>query len=132
MARIFCFIFCIVFIFSCSSEDKAPSGIIQPETMKNVLWDVMSAQFMAQGISRKDSPVNTMAQTKALTQKVFEIHKITAADFNKSYDWYIKHPETMKRIFDSLYTQKQRDHSLELELNRKHLDSSFKKKIPVK
>lgn len=132
MARIFCFIFCTVFIFSCSSEDKAPSGIIQPEAMKNVLWDVMSAQFMAQEISRKDSPVNTMAQTKALTQKVFEIHKITAADFNKSYDWYIKHPETMKRIFDSLYTQKQRDHSLELELNRKHLDSSFKKKIPVK
>ena len=132
MARIFCFIFCTVFIFSCSSEDKAPSGVIQPETMKNVLWDIMSAQFMAQEISRKDSPVNTMAQTKALTQKVFEIHKITATDFNKSYDWYIKHPETMKRIFDSLYTQKQRDHSLELELNRKHLDSSFKKKIPVK
>ena len=132
MVRIFCFIFCIVFIFSCSSKDKAPSDIIQPEAMKNVLWDVMSAQFMAQEIARKDSLVNTVSQTKALTQKVFEIHKITAADFNKSYDWYIKHPETMKRIFDSLYTQKQRDHSLELELEQKHLDRSLKKKIPVK
>jgi hypothetical protein len=129
-ARIFCFIFFAIFIFSCSSKDKAPSDIIQPEAMKNILWDVMSAQFMAQEISRKDSLVNAMTQTKALTQKVFDIHKITAADFDKSYDWYIRHPEIMKRIFDSLYTQKQRDHDLEIE--KKYLDNSLKKKIPVK
>ncbi len=130
MNRIIYFIFCAVFIFSCSSKDRTPSGIIQPEAMKIILWDVMSAQFMAQEVAKGDSLISIVAETKALTQKVFKIHKITSADFDKSYDWYIKHPDVMKRIFDSLYTQKQRSH--DLESNQKNLEHSLKKKVPVK
>ena len=97
--------------------------------MSGILWDVMSAQNLAVTINRQDTSINTIAETKALTQKVFEIHKITAADFNKSYNWYIKHPEALKLIFDSIYSQKQRENVSELKT--KSLHDSLNKKIPV-
>lgn len=128
MNRIF-IIFCAIIFISCSSTDKAPSGVIQPEAMKNVLWDMMRAQFLANQISISDSLTSVVAETKALTQKVFKIHKITSEDFDKSYNWYIKHPEAMRVIFDSLYVQKQR--AIHLNLEGKQSDRSLQKKIPI-
>lgn len=80
--------------------------------MKNILWDVMRAQTLATEISRKDSTVNPAVETKTLSQKVFQIHKTDSANFNKSYNWYVKHPDVLKLIFDSLYIQKERENSL--------------------
>ncbi len=96
--------------------------------MKSILWDVMSAQNLATALQRQDSSVNTVAETNALTQKIFEIHKINAADFSKSYTWYIKHPEAMKLIFDSLYIQKERENNLQMKKKNFH-DSLQKKNI---
>ena len=105
----------IFLIFSCSSKNKVPSHIIQPADMKSILWDVMSAQSLATALQRQDSSINAVAETKVLTQKIFEIHKITAVDFNESYTWYVRHPEAIKVIFDSLYAQKQRENTLRLQ-----------------
>lgn len=108
------FIFSIL-LFSCYDADKAPSGIIKPEEMKSILWDVMRAQSLSREIALKDSSVDIAFQTKSLTQKVFEIHKIDSTQFNKSYNWYVKHPTDLKLIFDSLYVQKERENSLQLK-----------------
>ncbi len=125
MNRFFCLFFLII-LSSCSSKDTAPSDIIQPKEMEDIMWDVMRAQALALETSRKDSSLNDTAETKALTQKVFEIHKINAPDFNKSYDWYIKHPGAMRLIFDTLYKQKQK---IEMELvPGKNLSDSFRLK----
>ena len=117
-----------LFVFSCSGKDEVPSEIIQPETMKSILWDVMSAQSYALVLQRRDSGFNVIPETKALTQKVFTIHQITASDFNKSYHWYMAHPGVLTLILDSLYTQKQRANMLEME--RRNLPDSLKRKIP--
>jgi hypothetical protein len=109
-----CFIFCL-FIISCTSENKPPVDIIQPKEMKSILWDVMRAQTLANEIARKDSSVNTAIETKSLSKKVFQIHKTDSANFNKSYNWYVKHPDVLKLIFDSLYVQKERENSLILK-----------------
>lgn len=122
----FLYLIVLVSLISCSSRNKAPSSIIQPEQMKSVLWDVMRAQNLAISVSRSDTTTNTIAETKALTQKVFEIHKISAEDFNKSYNWYLRHPELMKVMFDSLYDQKQRANKIQSEQQTLH-DSSHHK-----
>ena len=101
---------CIVVLSSCYSKNEVPGSIIQPDKMGNVLWDVMRMQFLAEEMSLSDSSVNKDQELKKLTEKVFKIHKITSVNFEKSYDWYIKHPELMKRIFDSIQIQKQRIH----------------------
>lgn len=104
--RFVAFIFLII-LSSCSSK-KVPADIIQPAEMKALMWDVMRADALAKQYVKSDSLLNDSTQTKKLTEKVFELHRIKAEDFNKSYAWYIKNPETMKVIFDSLYVQKQR------------------------
>jgi spore coat polysaccharide biosynthesis predicted glycosyltransferase SpsG len=97
-----------------------PFGIIKPEEMKNILWDVMRSQTLASELSFKDSTINIATKTNALTKKVFEIHKTDSAHFNESYNWYVKHPLKLKIIFDSLYAQKQRVNLLQLKEEIKH------------
>ena len=83
--------------------------------MKSILWDVMRAQSLARELSLKDSTIDIANETKLLSQKIFEIHKTDSALFNKSYNWYVKHPDDLKLIFDSLYAQKERENSLQLK-----------------
>lgn len=99
----------ILLLSSCSSKDSTPKGVLSKQEMKSVLWDVLSAQFMAQQNIRRDTTLNINAETKALAEKVFLIHKITSKDFDKSYNWYTSHPDIMKEMMDSLYNQKQRE-----------------------
>jgi len=96
-------------LFSCSGKNKVPPGIIPQKEMQNILWDVIRAQAMAEEVAQKDSGINKPAETKALMQKVFEIHKIKSLDFDKSYNWYTNHPEVMRLIFDSLNVQKRKN-----------------------
>ena len=88
--------------------------------MKSILWDVMRAQSLSREIALKDSTVDLAIKTKSLTQNVFEIHKTDSAQFNKSYNWYVKHPSDLKLIFDSLYVQKERKNNLPLRMKKKY------------
>lgn len=107
------YLFIILVLFSCYSGNNVPSGMIQPEKMKNILWDIMRAQTLAEEIARKDSSIDVIAETDVLSKKVFEIHKTDSSGFNKSYNWYVRHPLVLKLILDSLYAQKQRESSKE-------------------
>lgn len=100
--------FLALILVSCSSDKKPPSGIIGEIEMKNILWDVLRAQALARQYAKADSTLNDSTEIVKLTAKVFKVHGIESAEFDKSYDWYVKHPEVLKTIFDSLYTQKSR------------------------
>lgn len=97
--------------------------------MKNILWDVIRAQYVANEFSEADSLVDKDAELKALSRKIFNIHKISKENFEKSYTWYTEHPVMLNAIFDSLYEQKQRLHMT--EPRRDQLERSFPKKIPI-
>lgn len=121
MKVIFCFVLILV-LFSCSDRNKIPSGIIPAKEMSAIMWDVIRAQVLANEVSRKDSSINVESQTKTFTQKVFEIHHVTSAFFDKSYDWYSSHPNILKLMFDSLYTQKQRENDLQMKEKYNHIN----------
>src|ERR1700712_5167698 len=114
MKNILLFILCVI-LFSCSGKNKVPLEIIQPKKMQDILWDVLRAQALSVEIVRKDSTINEVAETKALTQKVFEIYRITSATFDQSYSWYTGHPEMLRSIFDSMNVQNQRRNELEMK-----------------
>lgn len=99
----------MVFLVSCSAKENAPANIFPESKMKSVLWDVMRVQTLAQHNAREDSTINLNAETTTLTEKVFEIHKVTSKDFDRSYNWYTSHPDQMQLLLDSLYAQKQRE-----------------------
>ncbi len=113
-------------LFSCSGKNKIPDGIIQQKEMQNILWDVIRAQALAEEIAQKDSGINKPAETKALTQKVFEIHKVKSSDFDKSYAWYTSHPDVLRIIFDSLNVQKRKTNNeiMKEKFKRPKKDSS--------
>jgi len=115
------YIFISVFLFSCYSVDKAPNNIIKPKEMKSILWDVMRAQTLAQETSARDSTLSVAQETNLLSKEIFKIHNTDSSHFLQSYNWYIKHPEALKLIFDSLYTQKQRESDVRLKKKEKAL-----------
>ena len=110
------YVFCLATLFSCSPKDKVPKSVIQPEKMGDVVWDVIRMQFLAEEKAASDTSVNQEEELKNLTEKVFEIHKISAKKFDDSYNWYVKHPTLLKRIFDSMQVQKQEAHNVKEEL----------------
>ncbi|HSV09130.1 MAG TPA: DUF4296 domain-containing protein [Hanamia sp.] len=124
MKNLFYLILFIMF-FSCGKSNKPPSSVIQPKEMQSILWDVMRAETLASEMARKDSSVDVAIETKSLSQKVFNIHKTDSARFNKSYNWYVKHPDLLKIIFDSLYSQKERENNL--HLRKKNVPDSLVK-----
>ncbi len=99
--------------------NRIPSEIIGQKEMQSVLWDVIRAQILSLEVARKDSSINEIAHTKELTKRVFEIHKITAADFEKSYSWYTNHPDLMRIIFDSMSVRKQKENDSQMERRAK-------------
>jgi hypothetical protein len=124
MKNVLYFIF-FMMLFSCGKSNKPPSSLIQPKEMQSILWDVMRAETLASEIAKKDSAVDAAVETKSLSQKVFNIHKTDSATFNKSYNWYVKHPDVLKIIFDSLYIQKEREQHL--HLNKRNVADSLLK-----
>lgn len=81
----------------------------------------MRAQTLAQQTSLKDTAVSVAVETNVLSKKIFQMHKTDSAHFTESYNWYVKHPESLKLIFDSLYTQKQRESEERLKRKEKAL-----------
>lgn len=132
MKNTFFFIMCCGVIFSCINNNKIPAEIIPPKEMQEILWDVIRAEALSAEFARKDSTLNEVAETKVLTQKVFEIHKIDSALFDKSYKWYTSHPDVMKIIFDSLNTQNQRENIMEIKERSLPLKIDSLKKIRLK
>lgn len=109
------YLFISIILASCYSADKRPAVVIKPDEMQSILWDLMRAQTLASQTALKDSSVDAAFETKILSEKIFQIHKTDSAKFSKSYTWYLKHPDRLKLIFDSLYAQKQREKDTSLK-----------------
>ncbi len=132
MKNIF-FLFTFCFFISCKGKNKVPLEIIQPAAMQKILWDMIRAQALSAQIARKDSTVNEIAETKTLNKKIFEIHKISATAFNKSYIWYTNHPDIMRMVFDSLNAQSQRESQVNFKEKYGHSKFDQLKKLhPIK
>jgi hypothetical protein len=96
-------IFCIMLVlFSCAEKGKVPKGIIPPEEMKLIVWDLMRADEPAYKL-KLDSSINTTNnKLMVMYNTVFAIHKISRNEFYKSYAYYEAHPDIHKEMMDSV------------------------------
>ena len=104
-----------IFIISCTKSINVPSEIIKPREMQNIFWDMIRGDILAQEIIKKDSTKNLKTESFAITEKIFSIHKINRAKFEKSIAFYEKHPGLVKIIFDSLKAVQTRKNPSEIE-----------------
>lgn len=100
---------CLSFLSSCENKDKSPAGVLKPEKMQAVLWDVIKANAFTTDFIKKDSSKNAEAENAKLQQQIFAIHKIAKADFYNSYDYYKQNSVEFKKIIDSMVAKAERN-----------------------
>jgi hypothetical protein len=101
--------FCLLIFTSCGNKDKAPSGILKPDKMQAVLWDIIKAEALTGEILKKDSTKNATEEDLMLQKKVFAIHQVTRENFYKSLDYYKTHPGQLKEMMDSMIIQAEKN-----------------------
>lgn len=92
--------------FSCSRS--VPKDVLPPPEMQAVLWDMMRADEMANFYADKDSSYNNVGRYIDNYQTILSLHRVSKEDFKKSFDYYLEHPEKLKPILDSVYSQAER------------------------
>ncbi|MBC7948723.1 MAG: DUF4296 domain-containing protein [Chitinophagaceae bacterium] len=93
-------------IASCSDKEKVPNGVMARAKMQEVLWDMISAgEFLNGYVMTKDS-IDKLAESSKVYAQVFQVHRVTREEFDKSYRYYREHPKEMRVILDSLSKKK--------------------------
>ena len=91
------------FALSCWDKSELPEGILPRQKMQEVIWDIIRAEEFLNGfIIYRDTSIDKIAESKKWYDKIYQLHKITKKDFDKSYAYYKDHPVLMKQILDSL------------------------------
>lgn len=99
----------VMLLASCGSKNDIPKGVMKPEKMQLVLFDMIRADNFAFDFITKDSSKKPEAELVKLQQKVFAIHKISRDDFYKSYEFYKAHPNIMEPMLDSMINSTNRN-----------------------
>jgi hypothetical protein len=98
----FIIFFAASFLFACSDKDKLPKGVLPVSQMKEVMWDMIRAGELLDGVAFVKDSSNKAAVSQQWFNKIYELHKIKKEQFEKSYSFYKEHPRLMKEILDSL------------------------------
>ncbi|RYY54424.1 MAG: DUF4296 domain-containing protein [Chitinophagaceae bacterium] len=101
--RITAVAFVLLLLSGCGDKAEIPKNIIPAAKMKLVMYDMMkSGEFLSGYVLYKDVDVNKTGESMKWYNKVWEIHKISEADFRRSYEWYKNHPKVMSALMDSI------------------------------
>ena len=98
MRTIFYLIF-IGFLFGCKQNDK---GIISPDKMEKILWDLTQADIFTADFISKDSSKDLTKENLKLQLKIFSKNKTDRKSFYRSYDYYLQHEELLKPLLDTM------------------------------
>jgi Domain of unknown function (DUF4296) len=109
-------LFGLAVLCSCGNNDDLPAGVLKPQKMQAVMWDVIRADVFTADFIKKDSSKNAAAENLKLQQQVFAIHKITSKEFYSSYDYYLSHTAEFKILIDSMVIQAERKNIVKPQL----------------
>lgn len=93
---------CSIF-FCCTDKNKTPEGVLSEKKMREVIWDMTrTAEFLNGFVFNKDTSLDKIAESEKWYNKVYQLHKTTKEEFERSYSYYQAHPDLMKELLDSL------------------------------
>ncbi len=100
------FLLCALLLFftgACNPSNQVPKGILPPEKMETVLWDLLrSGNLVNNFILSKDSSLDKNQEHIKWINRVLTFHQVGEAEFKKSFSYYQQHPELMSVIMDSI------------------------------
>jgi hypothetical protein len=94
-------VFCLsAVLWSCTSgvsENAKPEGIIDQQTMTDIIYDLS----LIEAAWRSRLYADTLAQTKASQRILFTFKKygVTQAKFDSSYSYYLEQPIQLEEIY---------------------------------
>ena len=92
----------VLIVGSCGEKNQLPKGILPKPKMREVMWDIVRAEeFLNSFVMYRDTGIDKAAIAKLWYDKVYKIHGISEADFEKSYSYYKDH-DLLKEVLDSL------------------------------
>ena len=98
----------IVSLCTCTAGDRLPIGVLPPQQMQEVLWDMLRADALTPELMRIDSNTKASQMNIDLYSKVFRVHNISKTIFQDSYKYYQNHPDLMRTLLDSMNAVQQR------------------------
>src|SRR5215218_8460548 len=98
MRILFLLSFCV---WSCAGE-SVPKGVLTPEKMQTVLYDLVRAEEFVDFSSIHDSTYKAFSKRSALYDSISNIHSITKETFQRSWQYYQGRPDLLKKILESL------------------------------
>ncbi|MDQ7947358.1 MAG: DUF4296 domain-containing protein [Pedobacter sp.] len=106
MKRIFVFLTCCALLLAC--KPGIPSSILQPDEMEAVLYDIHVVDGYAAAIivATPDSLKKTIAP---YYHGVYQKHGTDSLQYTRSLNYYYKHPEVMKTIYDHVSERLRKD-----------------------
>lgn len=88
---------CLLLCWLSSCKPGVPSGVIDEDTMEDILFDYHLAQAAA------EATIDSMEYRRYnYVQSVFDKHGITEADFDSSMVWYSQHADFLLNIYTRL------------------------------
>jgi len=115
---------------ACSRSQKVPSGILSPEEMGRIMYDIGLAEGAVETEYYRDSARNKDSLLRAQLDKVMRIHATDRRSFQHSYAFYKKHPQIMKRVVDSLQARSLRNQQKMFQGVRKRERSDVRLELP--
>lgn len=88
----------------CSCKPSAPSGIIQPDVMEDLLYDYHLADAMAYS-AEGDCNQNLISYHTA----VFKKYDVTSAEFDSSMVYYMRHTSQLHDIYEKIAQRMETD-----------------------
>jgi hypothetical protein len=85
--------------FICCKSKEVPKAIIQPKQMEKVLYDIHIADSYITSIGNVDSAKKVSA---AFYKGIYKKFKTDSVQYNKSMDYYYKHPDLLTEIYDQI------------------------------
>jgi hypothetical protein len=100
-------------VLSCAENSSLPEEILPPPKMEAVLYDVISADELADYSGIRDSTYRALSKRTSLYDSVFQFHSTNKESFKKSLEFYQGRPDLLKVILDSL--QKRSDTAIAVQ-----------------
>jgi hypothetical protein len=97
MKRFFVILILCALFYAC--KPGIPKDIIQPDQMEKVLHDIHIVDGYSSSFANIDS---SKAVISSLYKGIYKKFGIDSALYNQSLDYYYKHPDVMKKMYDNI------------------------------
>lgn len=94
---------------ACRNTSASGREILPQDTMRAVLWEMFEADAYNDTRAATDSNFRHDSAFASLYTDIFKVHHVTREQFQDSYDYYMAHPEILRRMIDTLADRTNRD-----------------------